>query len=42
MSVSALPIVIGTLGMVPKGLKRQLEEVGNHRINQDFPKNSIV
>ena len=32
-----MPIVVGLLGMISKGLVKSLEENGNMRKNQDHP-----
>ena len=37
-----MPIVIGTLGTVPKGLERGTGRVRNWRMNQDHPNYSIA
>ena len=42
MKVTVIPIVIGTLETVPKGLVRVAGRVGNRRTSRDHPKYTIV
>ena len=42
MKVMVIPVVIGALRTVPKGLVRELEEIRNRRTSQDHPNYGIV
>ena len=42
MKVMAIPIVIGALGTITKGLVQGLEVLKNNRTSGDYPKYSIV
>ena len=42
MKVTVIPVVIGTLGTVLKGLKREAGRVGTQRLKRDHPNYSIV
>ena len=42
MTVMVIPVVIGALGTVPKGLVSRLTKAGNQGTNGDHPNFSIV
>ena len=41
MKLTMIPIVVGALGTVPKGLEKKTLGIGNQRKNQNNPDHSI-
>ena len=39
MNITVIPVVVGTVEMVPKGLKK---EIGDQRVNRDHKDQTIV
>ena len=42
MRVTGIPVVVGALGTVPKGVEKEPEGIGNQRKDQDHPNYRVV